>query len=100
MSNAEFRWGAYRRALNRFIHLRYIRKQEGYDTMALVTLTLEVRVDFDDPEKHIALREAAKSAARDMISMACLLQERIVPEVSLYENTNEGSELIEILEDA
>lgn len=67
--------------------------------MALVTLTLEVRCDFDDPEKHVALREAAKSSARDLVAMACMLQERLVPQVNLYENTNEGTEIIDLMED-
>lgn len=67
--------------------------------MALTTLTLEVRTDFNDPVKHEAMREAVKIAARNLIGTACLLQERIVPEITLYENTLEGSEIVELMEE-
>ena len=67
--------------------------------MALTTLTLEVRTDFDDPVKHQAMREAVKIAARNLIATACLYQERQVPEITLYENTLEGSEVIELVEE-
>lgn len=67
--------------------------------MSLTTLTLEVRNDFDDPIKHEAMREAVKIAARDLIATACLLQERQVPEITLYENTMEGSTEVDLLEE-
>lgn len=66
--------------------------------MALTTLTLEIRTDFDDPRKHDALREAAKNAARTLTGVAIMLQERQIPEVHLYENTNEGSSVVELNE--
>lgn len=67
--------------------------------MSLTTLTLEIRNDFNDPIKHDAMREAVKIAARDLIATACLLQERQVPEINLYENTMEGSTEINLLEE-
>lgn len=67
--------------------------------MSLTTLTLEVRTDFDDPEKQLALREAVKEAARNFVSLACLLQERQVPHIALYESTNEGTEELPLLEE-
>lgn len=65
--------------------------------MSLTTLTLEVRNDFDDPIKHEAMREAVRIAARDLIATACLLQERLVPAISLYESTMEGTNEIDLL---
>lgn len=67
--------------------------------MSLTTLTLEVRTNFDDPEKQAALREAIKEAARNAVSLACLLQERQVPSVKLYESTRAGTEEIDINEE-
>ena len=67
--------------------------------MALTTLTLEVRTDFDDPMKHTAMRELLKLFARDATAQACMLQERQGPQITLYENTNEGSEEIDIAEE-
>lgn len=69
----------------------------GVDAMALTTLTLEVRTDFSDPEKQAALLEAVKMAARDITTTACLLQERQVPEINLYENTMEGGRTINLV---
>jgi len=90
------KWGAYMRARNRFVHIKYIRKHKGYDVMSLTTLTLEIRNDFDDPIKNDAMREAVRIAARDLIATAMLLQERQVPEVTLYENTMEGSAEVDL----
>lgn len=73
--------------------------EKGLNFMALTTLTLEIRTDFDDPEKQLALREAIKSAAHDFISLSCLLQERQVPQIALYESTNQGTEEINLLEE-
>lgn len=66
--------------------------------MALVTLTLEVRTDFSDPEKQATMLEAVKMAAREIITTACLLQERQIPEINLYEHTLEGGRVIELIE--
>lgn len=67
--------------------------------MALTTLTLEVRINFDDIEKQVALREAIKEAARNAVSLACLLQERQVPSVKLYESTINGTDEVDINEE-
>lgn len=67
--------------------------------MALTTLTLEVRTDFSDPLKQEALLEAVKLAARDITATACLLQERQIPEINLYENTLEGNRKIALFEE-
>lgn len=66
--------------------------------MALVTLTLEVRTDFSSPEKQAVLLEAVKMAARDITTTACLLQERQVPEINLYEHTLEGGRVVELID--
>lgn len=69
--------------------------------MSLVTLTLEVRTDFDDPEKQQALREVVRETARNIIATAALLQERQVPIISLYECDYDegGTEAIDLYED-
>jgi len=66
--------------------------------MALTTLTLEVRTDFRDAEKQLALLEAVKMAAREITTTAALLQEQQTPEIHLYENTLEGSRVVNVME--
>jgi predicted HTH domain antitoxin len=65
----------------------------------MITLTLEVRTDFNDPIKHDAMREAVRIAARNIISTACLLQERQVPEITLYENTMHGTDIVNLFDE-
>lgn len=90
---------AFNNARVRFHKTAFRLSLKGIDPMSLTTLTLEVRNDFDDPIKHEAMREAVKIAARDLIATACLLQERQVPEITLYENTMEGSTEVDLLEE-
>lgn len=68
--------------------------------MALTTLTLEIRTNFADPRKQEALTEAVKDAARTLLGTAMMLQETQVPEVNLYENTNDGSRVVDLNEEA
>lgn len=67
--------------------------------MSLTTLTLEVRADFNSAEKHEVMKEAVRIAARDLIATACMLQDSQVPEITLYENSMEGSEIIDLMQE-
>ncbi len=67
--------------------------------MALVTIVLEVRTDFDDPAKNEAMQELMKDVGRTMVANACCLQERYVPEVSLYRHHSKGTDVIELFEE-
>lgn len=84
---------------DRHLMVYHVRKAEGNIPMALVTLTLEIRTDFNDADKQVALLEMVKNAAREITTTAVLLQERQVPEINLYENTMEGSRIVGLVEE-
>ena len=97
LKQADMREAATTRRL-RHIAYHIQLKARGVTPMALTTLTLEVRTDFRDAEKQLALLEAVKMAAREITTTAALLQEQQTPEIHLYENTLEGSRVVNVME--
>lgn len=49
--------------------------------MVTRTYTVELRTDFDDPEKDKIVLEAAREMARTLLATASLLQDRRAPRI-------------------
>lgn len=63
--------------------------------------TIELRVDYEDPDKHQEMRKAAAHAARHMHAIASLLADNgVKPQVSAFsDDWFSGQEEINLLED-
>ena len=68
--------------------------------MTLKIFTIEVRADFADPEKHEVMHQAAKEAARLLLTTALMMQEVRKPSVALQSSDFfYGSDDLSIFED-
>lgn len=47
------------------------------------TITIELRVDFQENEKYDIVTEAARSSARELLTMALMLKDKREPQISL-----------------
>ena len=52
--------------------------------MAQKTYTIELRVNFTDDGKHDVMREAARDAARTILTTAMMLADKGKPQVALH----------------
>ena len=51
--------------------------------MARKTYRIELKIDFDDDARHVALLEVAKEMARNFVSSAMLLADNRKPQIAL-----------------
>lgn len=49
-----------------------------------VQITIELRVDFDDQDKYAVLVAAAKKSAKHIYATACLLNDKVKPQIACY----------------
>lgn len=62
--------------------------------------TIELRVDYADPEKNDAMRTALQAAARHVYATATLLAETVKPQIAIFsDDFFAGHEQITLLED-
>lgn len=52
--------------------------------MGQKTYTIELRVNFTDEGKHDVMREAARDAARTLLTTAMMLADKNKPQVALH----------------
>lgn len=64
------------------------------------TLTIELRFDADEEDKHEVLREAAKQAAKHLFTQAVLISTKRKPQIAMYTSDMfAGQEEISLAED-
>lgn len=63
------------------------------------TITIELRVDFQENEKYDIVTEAARSSARELLTMALMLKDKREPQISMQSGDmferNKDLEIIE-----
>ena len=47
------------------------------------TITVEIRVDFQDEEKYKVMLEATRATARELLTTALMLKDKREPQISL-----------------
>ena len=63
-------------------HLQY--DETTGELINMRTLTIELRFDADEDDKHEVLREAAKSAAKHLYTNALLISTKRKPQIAMY----------------
>lgn len=90
-------WGSTATAVGKQAITTYHRITEWDATMARKTYRIELKIDFEDDTRHEHMLTVARNAARDLISVAMLLQDGRKPQIALItDDTFIGSDEIEI----
>jgi hypothetical protein len=62
--------------------------------------TIEIRVDYADPDKNDAMRTACRQAGQHVNATACLLADGVKPDIAIWsDDFFAGRDEIELIED-
>jgi hypothetical protein len=62
----------------------HIQRDDNGDLINMRTLTIELRFDADEEERHAVLRDAAMQAAKHLYTSALLISAKRKPQIAMY----------------